>query len=138
MDKTPARLLIETVRTDPDGAVTRERTLCGARIGWSGEAPLLRWRQTGEDGETAYALRVHGGGAKMRRTGQTDGLLRFVPGERTEGRYDTPYGSLLFEIETSRVSLEETETGGRIALAYRLLSGGAENAAVEMTLTWTY
>ena len=74
--------------------------------------------------------------ASMRRRGMTRGELRFVPGRCEPGSYVTPYGEIPVAVDTRRVDIEQTETGGVLTLDYDVYMGGERSASALLEVTW--
>ena len=80
----------------------------------------LRYREselTGLDGtETEFCIADKA--LTLRRTGELCSLLHFSPGVLDVSRYETPYGALRVEIETTQLEMNMDGHGGTLRFAY--------------------
>ena len=90
-----------------------------------------------QDGERAHiALEYKQGRARMRRTGMTCATLVFLPGQKTNSAYVTPYGEIPVAVDTRSVHLEQESGRGLLALEYAVYMGGEKTADTRFEIRW--
>jgi len=122
--------------TDPTGARDAIRNARVGSYAREGEEVVLEYDDE-QNGERAHIiLRATARQARMERRGMTRAALRFVPGERTGGAYQTLYGEIPVQIDTRSVRLTSMENGGELELRYDVYAGGDLTAHTRLTVTW--
>ena len=110
---------------DPDAtelmtAGTLERTEAGLRLTYQ-ETAL-----TGMEGTTT-TFEISGPQVTLRRTGSVNSQMVFEEGRQHTSLYETPFGELSVDIQTSALRHNLTERGGLLEIKYSI--------AVEHTVT---
>ena len=87
----------------------------------------IRYQETAASGleGTETTLEVLPDRLLLTRAGTMNSRLVLEPGNRHEGRYETPYGSLLLGAYTQEVRSELTQQGGRLIFRYTLDMNGS-------------
>lgn len=136
MDKCKARVRIVSRMTDPQGGIHEEKHARAGALTQENGGICLTYDDM-QDGVRAHVvLSATTQAAQMQRTGEMTGALRFVPGQRVAGTYATAYGEIPVATFTHGVTLERTEAGGRLLLAYDVFVGGERTAFAEMDISW--
>ena len=90
-----------------------------------------------QDGERAHiALEYKQGRARMRRTGMTCATLVFLPGQKTNSAYVTPYGEIPVAVDTRGAYLKQDGDSGLLALEYAVYMGGDKTADTRFEIRW--
>lgn len=104
----------------PDGNVEKTDFFTEGTLEEKGGALYLRYREselTGLEGtETEFCIEKNA--LTLRRTGELSSLLHFSPGVLDVSRYETPYGTLHAEVETTQFAINMDGHGGTIRFAY--------------------
>lgn len=103
----------ETGETHYDGTLTR-----------ADGSFLLRYCEGDELHHAACELSLSPARVTLTRRGAVCMTLTFAPGLVYDGVYRTPYGSFPLRCETQLLSAAVNDSGGRVALRYRLTFGG--------------
>lgn len=93
------------------------------------DAILLSYQEselTGMEGTTTTFV-VEGGRVTLRRSGTVNSQMIFEEGKQHTSLYETPFGELTVDIQTSRLAHNLTERGGVMEIKYSI--------AVEHTVT---
>ena len=100
---------------------------------------LLRYEETldGSDTATHVELTLEDGGITMRRSGDFDVNMVFRKGQRYEGQYRTPYGSLGLALFCTQVDYTVEQPAGELFLQYQLDINGQFVAMHELTLCFS-
>ena len=130
------RMRIVSRMTDPEGDVHEQKNARAGLLIQTPQGVTLDYDDL-QDGERAHiTLTAQDGRAQMRRRGMTRAELSFVPGERSAGRYETLYGEIPVAVDTRRVSLTQTPSGGELALDYDVYIAGERTSTAALTVTW--
>ena len=135
-EERKARLRIRTAVLSETGEAGGDRHVCSCAVRQEGGALCLSWLETREGQHDRIELAFRDGTAEMLRSGGTRGRLRFLPGESLPGGYETPWGTLDFEVYTFGVRVTQSESGGSAELCYELRSGGQAEGVTRMELDW--
>lgn len=105
----------------PEAVLTRTAGTCSQQDG----GYRIGYRELDEHGNATHnILFLSRKEIKLDRSGSISGSFQFIPGERTEIRYRTPFGEIGFQAETESCAMEEDESGLEARLRYRLYEGG--------------
>lgn len=88
----------------------------------AGDGIILRYREsalTGMEGTTTV-FRVRGPQVILTRTGAVNSQMVFEEGRQHTSLYETPYGELAIDIQTSRLRHNLTERGGIMEIRYSI------------------
>ncbi|MFD2707095.1 DUF1934 domain-containing protein [Salibacterium lacus] len=88
-------------------------------------------------GEVSTVLKVGGREITVLRSGSVSMRQRYLRGERTEGSYETPFGTFTTEADTHQVAVMWADSGstGRIQFGYDLKLQGASAGRYEVTIS---
>ena len=104
----------------PDGDVEKTDFFTEGTLEGKGGTLYLRYREselTGLDGtETEFCIEDNA--LTLRRMGELSSLLHFSPGVLDVSRYETPYGALHVEVETTQLEINMDIHGGTLRFAY--------------------
>lgn len=104
----------------PDGDIEKTDFFTEGTLEESGGKLYLRYREselTGLDGtETEFCIGDND--LTLRRTGELCSLLHFCPGVLDVSRYETPYGTLKAEVETTQLAIDMDIHGGTLRFGY--------------------
>lgn len=111
---------------DPDS--TELMTAGTMRLGGDGSI-LLEYRETALTGMegTTTAFEIRGPRVTLTRTGTVNSQMVFEEGRQHTSLYETPFGELTVDIQTSRLRHNLSERGGVMDIKYSI--------AVEHTVT---
>ena len=111
--------------TEPDAT----ELLTGGTMTLSGEEITLRYQEsalTGMEGTTT-TFQVRDGQVILTREGKVSSQMIFEEGRQHTSLYETPYGDLSVDIQTSHLRHNLTQRGGLLEIRYSI--------AVEHTVT---
>ena len=96
----------------------------------------LRYEETLDESLPPQSIELHIGAdsVTMIRGGDYETSMVFCRGQRFEGQYKTPYGSIALAVYCTRLRVELTEDGGLIALSYQLDLNGQFASMNDMEL----
>ena len=104
----------------PDGDIEKTDFFTEGTLEEKDGTLYLRYREselTGLDGtETEFCIEKDA--LSLRRIGEFSSLLHFSPGVLDVSRYETPYGTLHVEIETTQIETDMDIHGGTLRFAY--------------------
>ena len=92
----------------------------------------VRYKETGDGGEiteTSMLIKPQENRASITRTGFLNNRLVFNPGKAEELYYETPFGSLVMELNTDSVRYRELGDGFECRVIYTLIMGGHHSNA---------
>ena len=129
------RIAITSIQRNGDDVTDGTTLLLGKVYRRRGEI-ILRYREQEEDpdSEARTTIRIQGDRVRIRRSGQAQSNMLFLPGELSLFHYDTAFGSLSFEIDTDDVFVEERKGQLRLDLAYTLNHNGEVVSMNELHL----
>lgn len=105
----------------PEAVLTRTTGICSPQ----GGGYQVSYREVDEHGNaTDNLLFLSQSEIRIDRSGSISGSFRFIPGERTEALYRTPFGDIGFLAETESCTVETDGSGLETRLEYRLYEGG--------------
>ena len=105
----------------PEAVLTRTTGICSPQ----GGGYQVSYRELDEHGNvTDNLLFLSQTEIRLDRSGAISGSFRFIPGERTEALYRTPFGDIGFLAETESCTVEADGSGLEARLEYRLYEGG--------------
>ena len=105
----------------PEAVLTRTTGICSPQ----GGGYQVSYREVDEHGNaTDNLLFLSQSEIRIDRSGSISGSFRFIPGERTEALYRTPFGDIGFLAETESCTVEADGSGLEARLKYRLYEGG--------------
>lgn len=105
----------------PEAVLTRTTGICSPQ----GGGYQVSYRELDEHGNaTDNLLFLSQTEIRIDRSGSISGSFRFIPGERTEALYRTPFGDIGFLAETESCTVEADGSGLEARLEYRLYEGG--------------
>ena len=105
----------------PEAVLTRTTGICSPQ----GGGYQVSYREVDEHGNaTDNLLFLSQTEIRIDRSGSISGGFRFIPGERTEALYRTPFGDIGFLAETESCTVETDGSGLEARLEYRLYEGG--------------
>lgn len=105
----------------PEAVLTRTTGICSPQ----GGGYQVSYREVDEHGNaTDNLLFLSQTEIRIDRSGSISGSFRFIPGERTEALYSTPFGDIGFLAETESCTVETDGSGLEARLEYRLYEGG--------------
>ena len=105
----------------PEAILTRTTGICSPQ----GGGYQVSYRELDEHGNvTDNLLFLSQTEIRIDRSGSIPGSFRFIPGERTEALYRTPFGDIGFLAETESCTVEADGRGLEARLEYRLYEGG--------------
>ena len=78
-------------------------------------------------GNSHVILKVRDNTVTMRRMGEYNTVIAYIPGEETEFYYNTPFGKMKLKIRTVGVENRLSEEGGALKIFYTLLPEESEN-----------
>ena len=105
----------------PEAVLTRTTGICSPQ----GGGYQVIYRELDEHGNaTDNLLFLSQTEIRIDRSGSISGSFRFIPGERTEALYRTPFGDIGFLAETESCTVEADGSGLEARLEYRLYEGG--------------
>lgn len=101
----------------PEAVLTRTTGICSPQ----GGGYQVSYRELDEHGNaTDNLLFLSQTEIRIDRSGSISGSFRFIPGERTEALYRTPFGDIGFLAETESCTVETDGSGLEARLEYRL------------------
>lgn len=101
----------------PEAILTRTTGICSPQ----GGGYQVSYRELDEHGNaTDNLLFLSQTEIRIDRSGSISGSFRFIPGERTEALYRTPFGDIGFLAETESCTVETDGSGLEARLEYRL------------------
>lgn len=74
---------------------------------------------------TRASMRIRRCQVDIRKRGEINTQMIFIPGEVTQTEYRTPYGAMLLNVDTSLVNVAPENWGLQVELGYRLNFGGS-------------
>lgn len=87
---------------------------------------VIRYKETAQENEeiSSNTLKVSPGVIEMSKNGASTTHMVFDLSKETESVYDTPYGCLYFQINTTNISIEEKPDGLLLYMEYSLSNNG--------------
>ena len=120
MEKRKVGISVLGEQRFPDGDIEKTDFFTEGTLEEAGGKLYLRYREsdlTGLDGtETEFCIEKNA--LSLRRTGEFCSLLHFSPGVLDVSRYETPYGTLHVEVETTHLMIDMNTRGGTLRFAY--------------------
>lgn len=88
-----------------------------------------------DDGRvTRSSLRIRPRHVDIRKKGNLNTQMVFIPGQCTETDYQTPYGTFKLIVDTKRADVSRKDKELTVELDYRLSLGGTEAVKNKMTI----
>ena len=122
VDKLPVLLTIRSEQRFEDMEPDSIELLTEGPLELTGEGMILSYQEselTGLNGTTT-AFEVRGPRVILTRTGSVNSQMVFEEGKQHTSLYETPFGELAIDIQTSRLRHSLTERGGLMDLQYSI------------------
>lgn len=115
------RLTIETTIT-ADSTRDHSRLVVNGTIYSKGDTTFCTYTEATENGEVNHTIKIDAHSMTISRIGAVSMRQRFIPSQKTEGMYKTPYGSLPVTTLTKKTQFtwDDERTQGTLLLAYDL------------------
>lgn len=119
-------LTIETTITS-DSTTDQSRLVARGTIYTKGDTTFYTYKEATESGEVTHMIKADDHEITITRHGAVSMRQRFVPSQKTEGTYHTPYGSLPVETLTKETKLtwDNERQIGVLLLTYDLWIQGS-------------
>ena len=121
-DKLPVLLTIRSEQRFEDMEPDSIELMTEGTLELTGEGMILSYQEselTGLNGTTT-AFEVRGPQVILTRTGSVNSQMVFEEGKQHTSLYETPFGELAIDIQTSRLRHSLTERGGLMDLQYSI------------------
>ena len=122
VDKLPVLLTIRSEQRFEDMEPDSIELMTEGTLELTGEGMILSYQEselTGLNGTTT-AFEVRGPRVILTRTGSVNSQMVFEEGKQHTSLYETPFGELAIDIQTSRLRHSLTERGGLMDLQYSI------------------
>lgn len=122
VDKLPVLLTIRSEQRFEDMEPDSIELMTEGTLELTGEGMILSYQEselTGLNGTTT-AFEVRGPQVILTRTGSVNSQMVFEEGKQHTSLYETPFGELAIDIQTSRLRHSLTERGGLMDLQYSI------------------
>ena len=122
VDKLPVLLTIRSEQRFEDMEPDSIELMTEGTLELTGEGMILSYQEselTGLNGTTT-TFEVRGPRVILTRTGSVNSQMVFEEGKQHTSLYETPFGELAIDIQTSRLRHSLTERGGLMDLRYSI------------------
>ena len=122
VDKLPVLLTIRSEQRFEDMEPDSIELMTEGTLELTGEGMILSYQEselTGLNGTTT-AFEVRGPQVILTRTGSVNSQMVFEEGKQHTSLYETPFGELAIDVQTSRLRHSLTERGGLMDLQYSI------------------
>lgn len=85
-------------------------------------------------GDSRVLLKVKENTVTMRRMGEFNTVIAYIPGEETEFDYKTPFGKMKMKLMTTGIENRLSEEGGELRIFYTLLSDEKSENTVSVII----
>lgn len=141
-EEKKARLRIISRMTEPDGDVHEMKNARSGVVRETDDAIVLEYDDVQDEEKAHIVLTMKPGRtpqenrARMQRKGMISSMLTFLPGQKTNSSYVTPYGEIPVAVNTRRVSIDTSDAGGMLTMDYDVYMGGEKTSSAVMEITW--
>lgn len=110
-------------------------TICDGTYGKIGETHVITYEETDEDGVVYKStLRIKEGSIEVTKKGTMTSKLVYELGRQTVTEYNTPYGAISLEFDTTVLNVEETEDKLTAYVEYGMGICGAHHADCKIDI----
>lgn len=138
MQKKPVTVVIHSTIHPPVGSSEQMQLLTHGTLSGSRDHWQLEYTETdSDDAESRVVLTMNKGVVTMERDGAYSTSMVFSKGQRYEGTYSTPFGTMDMDIISSQVDYDISNGAGGIALRYQVDLEGQYAAMHRLNITFT-